>query len=221
MAQSAKQEPPISLAEGIRKCRKIIGKSMPAILTRYAKEADLQEAGPRFQADVMQVIVSAIALRWDRPKRKRFSALRTEMLRVEKAASNGAEAMRCLQSALDGLKSALDNLTPLYRDAALGNLTPLHRDAVLKALKRPVSPTATRVLLASSLESLSAKANMYSEAFKRLDAGGVGGMLEFRILVEGLARAFQVATGRPAKVTWNEHEKRFEGDFVKLERFTF
>jgi len=41
-------------------------------------------------------------------------------------------------------------------------------------------------------------------------------MLEFEVLVEGLADAFEELTGRSAKVTWNVLERRYEGDFVNL-----
>jgi hypothetical protein len=36
------------------------------------------------------------------------------------------------------------------------------------------------------------------------------------MLVRGLAEAFELATGRAAKVTWNDTSNRYEGRFVNL-----
>jgi hypothetical protein len=145
--------------------------------------------------NVTQAIVSAVALLSDAPKRKRFSILRSEMSRVEKAASNAAKALRTLQS-------AIDELTPLYRDA-------LYSWPRFEKFEIP-----RRADL--DLDALSNYTNMYAKGFRLFDKGGAPKMLEFEVLVVGLADAFEKLTGRSAKVTWSEHKGRYEGDFVNL-----
>jgi hypothetical protein len=144
---------------------------------------------------VTQAIVSSVALLSDAPKRKRFSILRSEMSCVEKAASNGAKALRTLQS-------ALDELTPFYRDT-------LYSWPRFKKFETPGRA-------ALDLDALSNYANMYAKGFRLFERGGAPKMLEFQMLVRGLAGAFEQLTGRAAKVTWNAHKSRYEGNFLKL-----
>jgi hypothetical protein len=79
-------------------------------------------------------------------------------------------------------------------------------------------------LFSSDLETLQTEAagfDRLSDAAKRSandakDKGGRPGMVAFQVLVKGLARAFEQATGRKAKVTWHEHRGAYEGRFVNL-----
>jgi hypothetical protein len=66
----------------------------------------------------------------------------------------------------------------------------------------------SRVALASEL---------YAEALKGADTGGILQNLPFKLFVLYLARAFKNATGREAKVTWSEYGRCYKGRFVDFE----
>jgi len=108
--QNVKRETPLSPDIIVRRCQEAVSDSLPALINHWVAATSLPRSTLQFQANVTQAIVLSVALLSDAPKRKRFSILRSEMSRVEKAASNAAKALRTLQS-------ALDELTPLYRDA--------------------------------------------------------------------------------------------------------
>jgi hypothetical protein len=197
-----KRKTPLSVANIVRRCRKRITESLPALIDQWIAATSLPRSSRQFQVNVTQfqvnvtrAIVSSVALLSDAPKRKRFSILRSEMSRVEKAASSAAKALHTVQS-------ALDELTPLYRNA-------LHSWPRFEKFK--ILRWATL-----DLDALSSHANMYAKGFGRIDKGGAPKMLEFEVLVRSLADAFEKLTGRSAKVTWNEHKGQFEGNFVKL-----
>ena len=73
---------------------------------------------------------------------------------------------------------------------------------------------------APKFEALSSMSGWLAETLFA-DKGGPAGMVAFRMLVSGLARAFENATGRAAKVTWNQYRDRYEGDFVGLVESVF
>jgi hypothetical protein len=190
-----KRETPPPVADIVRRCQELISESLPALIDHWIAVTSLPRSSLQFQVNVTGAIVMSVALLSDAPKRKRFSILKNEMSRVEKAASKAAKTLRAL-------KSALDKLTPLYRNA-------LH--------SRPrFEKVAISSWLAFDLDALSNYANMYAKQFGLFDKGGAPKMLEFEVLVRALADAFEKLTGRSAKVTWNEHKGRYEGDFVKL-----
>jgi hypothetical protein len=193
--QDTEPNPIRSLPALVDKCRALIKSSVPILLESYAASVGLPSPTPKFQADVSEAILVAAALAWDAPKRKRFSVLSKEMLRVQEAASKSAKA-------LSDLNSALQKLTPLYRDA-------LHGYPRLGVLK--IVPT-----LPSDLDALSNYAEMYADKFKSLDKGGAAKMLEFEMLVRGLARSFENATGKAGKATWHPIEGEYGGDFLAL-----
>jgi hypothetical protein len=177
-----------SLAVSVVQLRTIITSEAPTLIERYTVSNDLPRPTQQFQANVSQAILASVALHWDAPKRKRFSKLRKEMSRVKKYASAAAEGLRRLQAALD-------------------DLTPLYRAVIFKRLDTPLRT-------ALNLDALSARADVYATGFKSFEKGGAPKMLEFQMLVRGLASAFEEFTGRPAKTTWNQY--RHEGDFVEL-----
>jgi hypothetical protein len=180
-----------SIAAAVAQCREFITQSAPDFIRRYLRENDLQPQIPDFEDRVVQAILSSVVLYLDRPNRKRFSVLGKELARVDKAASAAAKSMRRLQIALD-------------------NLTPVYRDAVFKRLEMPIRT-------ALHLDTLSNSAAIRAKACKRFDKGGGSNkMLEFAMLVRGLVEAFEMATGRAAKVTLNQHNNKYEGRFVNL-----
>jgi hypothetical protein len=173
--------------------REITSEHVPRLVDQYASATGLPVSNPRFQFLVAQAILGSALTHLDVPKRKRWSVIRKEMLNVEKAASAAAKNSRQLQIALD-------------------NLTPLYRDAIFKNVQMPIRA-------ALDYETLSHRAHIYAKDFD--DKGGVPPkMAEFRALVRGLAYALRDATGRLAKVTWNDYTRKYEGDFVELLEIT-
>lgn len=89
------------------------------------------------------------------------------------------------------------------------HLSPKYRDPRLKQ-----TPIEMPVRTALSLDTLSNRAHNDAKAFAR--KGGAPKMLAFNMLIKRLAAAFEHATGRAAKVTWNEHRKEYGGKFLSL-----
>src|SRR5262249_55756172 len=142
-----------------------------------------------FEQDVIEAIVLCVFYHLS-PKPESFSELRKQMLRVDKAAASAVKNLRQLQSALDAL-------------------APMYRDPMLKQ-----TPIQMPVRTALSLDTLSNRAHNDAKAFAR--KGGAPKMLAFNMLMKRLAAAFQHATGRAAKVTWNEYRKEYGGKFLSL-----
>ena len=111
--QNVKRETPLSPDIIVRRCQEAVSDSLPALINHWVAATSLPRSTLQFQANVTQAIVLSVALLSDAPKRKRFSILRSEMSRVEKAASNAAKALRTLQSALDETYSAISR-RPLF-----------------------------------------------------------------------------------------------------------
>ena len=184
----ATPQEPAALTKAITdQLRELISGSVPDLVDQYASATGLP-LSEQFQAEVTQAILASVLLHWDGPKRKRYSFLRRELVRVEKQASMVAKGLRSLQ-------------------AALNDLIPFYRDVVSKGLGIPSLSTAR------DIERLSAGADMYANAF--VDLGGAPKMLEFNMLVRLLAQAFERTTGRAAKVTLDPRGK-YGGDFVEL-----
>jgi hypothetical protein len=183
-------DPDQAYAAAAQQCREITSERVPHLVHQYAAATRLPVSNAQFRANVAQAVRMSVLSHLDAPKRKRWSVLRKEMSRVEKTASAAAKNLRQLQTALD-------------------DLTPFYRDAIFKNLQMPIG-------MALDLETLGNRAYNYSKAFN--DEGGVmPKMLDFMMLVRGLAHAFEDATGRAAKVTCNNYEQRkFEGDFLEL-----
>ena len=198
--QAAKQDPETL----VERLRETITGDLPRLIDQYKAKTGLQHLGEQFQTEVIQATLGSVLLHWDIPKRKRFSVLSKEMARVEKEAFASAKQLRRLQI-------ALDDVTPLYADNLIEGLK-LPLTAEWDALKLSRMPS----FIALRLENLSNRAAIHVQLFKRRDKGGVLSLIEFRALVLGLGHAFRRATGRAAKVTWNEHGRRYEGNFVEL-----
>jgi len=66
----------------------------------------------------------------------------------------------------------------------------------------------------SWLRNASSLADIFAKVF--IDKGGRPKMVPFRVLAKGLATAFEVGTGRRAKVSWSEADSCWGGKFLKL-----
>jgi hypothetical protein len=67
-----------------------------------------------------------------------------------------------------------------------------------------------------ALSRVALAAELYAEALKGADKGGVRQNIPFRLFVLYLAVAFKNATGREAKVTWDDVKGCYKGRFVKF-----
>ncbi len=178
----------------------MIAESVRRRVEDYA-EAIGQHSTSRFQQDVVEAILICVAVHMDAPNRKRYSDIRNELLRVSKEAI-------AAEKSFDRLSAAIGKLTPNYRELLRKRLELPAKVALTLVTKQP--PWFHALSLVASIAAL------FAEALRQRDKGGAPKMLAFDILVRGLARAYQHATGRAAKVTWNEHRYCYEGRFFNL-----
>jgi hypothetical protein len=182
------QDTDAAVAAGLAQCRKQIGGVVRPYIAQYAAKINLPCGKQKeFEQDIIEALLWCVVSHVDEPKRKRFSDIRKDWLHVGKEAA-------AAEKHLKRLRSALNNLPPQYRE-----------------------------LLNAHVESAEIAAGLIAKqagdiggALKGKDKGGTPSMLSFRSLIIGLKKAFERATGSPAKVTWNEHRSRYEGLFVSL-----
>jgi hypothetical protein len=164
---------------------------------KYEQLIGLQEANPDFRAAVEQAVSTCLFQHSIDAWRKRPAVVRKEILRVKEEASSSVQY-------LGRLRNAIEALVPAYREELLEKAWGLRGDIAFRQLPG----------LLSWLEKVSAITDLHAECF--IDRGGAPKMQAFRALAEGLARAFERATGKKARVTWNEHRSCYEGRFLKL-----
>jgi hypothetical protein len=181
----------LSVASIVEECRAFSSASIKLQSSHYARTVGLRFSTQQFENDIIEAVVIAVSYHLA-PKPKKFSDLRKQMVRVDKAAMSAAKKLRLLQSALDQVE-------------------PIYRTAMLNQLPKLLAPPFT---ISHNIEALSNKAHLYSRGFAT--KGGTPKMIEFGMLVKHLATAFQRAVGRAAKVTWNAHDQRYEGKFVNF-----
>jgi hypothetical protein len=174
----------------LEQCRAFVAQQVQLHRDEFAKTIGLSVASPEFEQELIQALVLPVSFHLA-PKPKKSSDLRKQMLRLDKAASRAAGAVRKVHLALD-------------------KVDPIYRMAILEQKPQLVFPLKTAI----TLQSLSDLAHLYVVAFTR--SGGRPKMITFETLVKKLAVVFQRATGRAAKVTWNAYKKRHEGKFVNL-----
>jgi hypothetical protein len=182
----------LSVPSTLKQCRAFITRSVEVHGSDFEKAVGLPLSTLQFKQDIVQALVESISFHLA-PKPKKYSELRRQMLRLDKAAASAAKAVRRLHLVFE-------------------KVDPIYRDAILKQKSMLVSPLKN----ALTLQSLSDSAHIYSRGFAVAGAGGAPKMIAFEILVKGLATAFRRVVGRPAKVTWNAHQLRYEGKFVRL-----
>jgi hypothetical protein len=147
----------------------------------------------KFRNLVSRAIVSCV-IACVTPQQKRGDA-RKQLNRVSKAAATMASGAVALQAAL------ADVACQRQLDRGLD-----HLDITPSRLAND----------AAQYDQLSAIANRAAKIGKLIDKGGAPKMVAFNALVTGLARAFQIATGRAAKVTRNSAEDTYGGPFLAL-----
>jgi hypothetical protein len=146
------------------------------------------QPSPQFREDLVEAIL--ICLLTERQPPKRRSQKRKILRRISTDASAAKKIIRRLDSYLQETPFFYPSIQRRFLE--LGNLAP-------------------------ELASLSSMARAHADMLLP-DRGGTRGLLAFRVLVEGLRRAFEGATGEKASVTWNNYEERYEGSFLNLVR---
>jgi hypothetical protein len=147
----------------------------------------------RFRENVTEALHSCLRAHIGAPYRtyKRAADVRKDFDALADAATTAAEKLYAVQA-------VLDRLPPMYHNPAF----------------RLAHPPDT---VTFELEGLAEAARQHADEWK---SGGLGGrppkMPAFAALAMGLAQAFQNAIGQPAKVTWSEYRKRYEGMFFGL-----
>jgi hypothetical protein len=166
---------------------------------QYAAVINLPSATPQFEQDLVDALVSGHWMHLEVTSRKRFSDIRKEFLCIQREAE-------AAESSLSRLRDALNNLTPRYRE-----LFDEHLESVAKIA---VSIVAKQAPWFHALSSIADHARNSAEIFA--DKGGAPKMVAFNALVKALARTFEHAKNKPAKVTWNNHTAQFSGEFMSL-----
>jgi hypothetical protein len=157
-----------------------------ACVRDYEEKIELTTSNPRFAEDLIEAILLCILVNQVPPERT--SRIRRRLRNISADAQSAAHM-------LERLVSSLQQTTSIYPDVLNQYLLLENQIPELVALSK---------LARAHVEAMSS------------DKGGQQGMLAFRTLIKSLAHAFQHATGRFAKVTWNDHANRFEGKFFNL-----
>jgi hypothetical protein len=136
-------------------------------IEQYAKVARLERATPQFRNDIAKAIRSCLVEQLHSPSRKRYGDIRKEILRVSQAMVKGVNTLR----------SALDALTPTYREKL---------------------ETYFPVIAAETILRFDASAHLIGQIAKQMkdaDKGGRPGWFAFDYLVGGLKEAYEHISG--------------------------
>ena len=126
-------------------CRRNITESVEGSMKQYATAIGMQP-NAQFQQGLIEAfyscVVAHLCLYFEKPKR--ISAIRKELLSVDKEAAAAAKCLRRLQA-------ALDDLTPSYRDAIFKHLEMPIRSALKLRYLSNAAYNDARVLAGTNL----------------------------------------------------------------------
>jgi hypothetical protein len=179
--------------------RRDIGSRIHPHIEEFAQIIGLSHASPQFEHDVIEAVhwcIVGTAL-----PRKRYSAIRKDLLEIGTAA-------RAAEKSLGRLRTAYESLSAPYQNTLKQPLNLLAKLALGIATKQGPEFYA--------LSSVARAAELYAAAFKGADKGGVRQNIPFRLFVLYLAVAFQNATHRKAKVTWDDVKRCYKGRFINF-----
>jgi hypothetical protein len=194
------QDPAANVAEW----RRTVGTKVHLRVEQYARAiGGLKKIDHlQFEQLLVDALFGCAVMHLDAPRRKRFSEIRKVLLRVEKEAAAS-------ETHLERLRDALAELEPGHRERLDGRLDLLSKIACLIESRPPSFHALSSVSRMARFDA--------DELFGKKDKGGAPKkMVAFSMLVRGLIRAFQRATGKPAKVTWSEIREKYEGKFLSL-----
>jgi hypothetical protein len=172
--------------------RQDIGSRIHARIEEFAQIIGLPHATPQFEHDVIEAVHWCILGAVLAPKR--YSAIRKDLLEIGTAARAAEKSLGRLRIAYESLPAPNQNL---LAKLALGIAT--KQDPEFYALS-----------------SVALAAELYAAALKGADKGGVRQYVPFRLFVLYLAVAFENATHREAKVTWDDVKRCYKGKFVNF-----
>jgi hypothetical protein len=183
--------------------RELIGRSVQRVIGQYATQIDLRDTSKQRQLenDAIETLLHCVVIYVDAPGGRRPSQIRREFERIGKEAAAAEEHLNRLRDALDDLPSPYGQLLS---------------DSLESVAKIDISLVTKQVPWSHALSSVADTANVIARGLRGTDQGGAPKKVVFRTLVNGLMRAFERATGRSAKVTFNPVKSQYEGDFVHL-----
>jgi hypothetical protein len=176
------------------KCREIISRHLP----EYERTIGLTTPNHEFRSKVTDAIMACVFTHMLKSDRWRPSDLQRDLAKANKEA-------RSAQNSLRKLSDILSALPELIRDEFTTNWG-IFGEIAHRSLERQIS----------WLVDLSGLTGIFSKHLKTLDRGGAPKMRAFAVLANGLADAYEIATGKLAGITWDEYDKRYDGEFLKL-----
>jgi hypothetical protein len=166
------------------------------VVARYINECGraigLHSGQKEFCDAVTRAITNCFLVHVMSSNRRPFGGARKTLLHVSRQARLARDSLTALQAALDALPPEISKILATHR-SLLGEIA---RDSLNHQT--------------AWLDRESRVANIAAEAIKG-KKGGRPRLIAFVQLVKGLAVAYQQATGRAAKVTWNYSDDCFEG----------
>jgi hypothetical protein len=175
----------------------------------------------QFRDDVTEALHACLRAHLVGPERWRRSDVAKKLKRIAELATTPAPRLLELQA-------LLDELLPLFAHAPSFRLPPLSpiafdlSDQARATLDPQMLKRKARREPPPPAPSLAAAARCYAKAFS--DTGGASKkypafdalLFGESVFENGLAHAYQRATGRDAKVTWSGHRNGYEGRFLAL-----
>jgi hypothetical protein len=186
---------------GLNEYRRTLADLIHKQVAEYAAVIGLPSATPQFEQDLVDALLWCHWMHLEATTRKHVSDIRKELLHVQREAV-------AAETSLSRLRDALNNLTPRCRE-----LLDEHLETVAKIAVSLVTKQAPWFHALSAVADL---AGILAATLKGADKGGRPKMLGFNTLVTVLVRAFERAKKKPAKVTWNNHSRRYGGEFMSL-----
>jgi len=181
--------------------RRDIGSRIQPRIKEFAHIIGLPRATSQFEQDVIEAVQWCILASFESLRPKRYGTVRKDLLKFSAAA-------QAVEKSLRRMRAAYESLSPQSRDS-LTQVFGLSENIALGIVVKQ-DPWF------SALSLVAGAAELYAEALKGMDKGGVQQNIPFRMFVLYLARAFKNATGREAKVTWSEYKGCYTGPFVNF-----
>jgi hypothetical protein len=171
---------------------KIISRHLPEYERTIGLTAPNHEFRSKLTDAIMACVFTHISDRW------RLSDLRRDLAEANKEARSAQNSLRKLSDILGALPQS-------FRDE-LATHWGIFGEIAHRSLEREIS----------WLIDVSGLTGIFSKHLKALDRGGAPKMRAFAVLANGLADAYEIATGKLAGITWDEYDKRYDGEFLKL-----
>jgi len=173
---------------------KIISRHLP----EYERTIGLTAPNHEFRSKLTDAIMACVFTHMLNSDRWRLGDLRRDLAKANKEARSAQNSLRKLSDILGALPQS-------FRDE-LATHWGIFGEIAHRSLEREIS----------WLIDVSGLTGIFSKHLKALDRGGAPKMRAFAVLANGLADGYEIATGRLAGITWDEYDKRYDGEFLKL-----